>query len=402
MNSVPFISSHAETGTRNVLKGLDLDFAGIETGFLTHSIHPYPAKYIPQIPNLLIQKLSRPGDVVGDIFCGSGTTLVEALSLGRHAVGVDANPLACMISEAKTAQLSRSDKQDLLELVGKAEILASCLRGENKQQQSLWSVPFHSTFSRPLHRAIPFWFEAHVIEELAELRGWCNALRNRCSRTVSLVALSSIIVSVSRQDSDTRYVRREKKISPGDTMARFSRALRSAIAAIERRESETPSSVNCQIITANVLERPVLPLLDLMVCSPPYPNAYSYHLYHMTRMLWLGMDQPRFKREEIGSHRKYSSRSPKAASVETFRAEMSLVMGWLQLYLKRGGYACFVIGNSIIRGEKINNAELISQSARQLGYREVGRTVRRLQATKKAFNPAIGKIKDETVLVLQN
>src|SRR5690606_28475459 len=81
----------------DVLRSIDWDFAGAKTNYLTHGMHPYPAKFIPQIPNALIQELSSVGDTVGDIFCGSGTTLVEALTLKRNAVGIDANPLACLI-----------------------------------------------------------------------------------------------------------------------------------------------------------------------------------------------------------------------------------------------------------------------------------------------------------------
>ena len=100
----------------NKLQGLDWDFADAQTGYLTHSLHPYPAKYIPQIPNVLIQELSSVGDTVLDPFCGSGVTLVEALLLKRHAVGVDANPLACLIARAKTTRLTETEVESLRRL----------------------------------------------------------------------------------------------------------------------------------------------------------------------------------------------------------------------------------------------------------------------------------------------
>jgi len=139
-----------------------------------------------------------------------------------------------------------------------------------------------------------------------------------------------------------------------------------------------------------------------MVCSPPYPNAFSYHLYHMTRMIWLGMDQPKFKREEIGSHRKYSAKGINGATAKTFQSEMRKILAWLRIHLKAGGYACFVVGDSTIRGELINNADLIAAAGISEGFSEVARPTRQLQLTKKAFNPVIGKIKDEKILILQN
>jgi site-specific DNA-methyltransferase (cytosine-N4-specific) len=119
-------------------------------------------------------------------------------------------------------------------------------------------------------------------------------------------------------------------------------------------------------------------------------------------MIWLGMDQKQFKREEIGSHRKYSSTGKDAATAETFRAEFLKIFEWLSAYLKEGGHACFVVGDSTLKGARINNADLISEAGGKAGFREVLRIDRTLQSTRKAFNPAIGKIKTENVLVLEN
>ena len=50
------------------LQELDWDFLNAKTDYLTHGLHPYPAKYIPQIPNALIQELSSVEETVADIF----------------------------------------------------------------------------------------------------------------------------------------------------------------------------------------------------------------------------------------------------------------------------------------------------------------------------------------------
>ena len=109
----------------------------------------------------------------------------------------------------------------------------------------------------------------------------------------------------------------------GEVFKRFGRALeinlRTAIEFSELIETR----FSCEIIDANLLDGPDIPAIDLVVCSPPYPNAYSYHLYHMTRMVWLGMDQPMFKKAEMGSHRKYSSKSKNAPTIDTFKSEFN-------------------------------------------------------------------------------
>src|SRR5580765_2182763 len=63
------------------------------TDRFTHLLHPYPAKLLHHIPFFFLanESISRPGDVVLDPFCGSGTVLLEAQLAGRNAVGADAN-----------------------------------------------------------------------------------------------------------------------------------------------------------------------------------------------------------------------------------------------------------------------------------------------------------------------
>ncbi|MFB9964041.1 TRM11 family SAM-dependent methyltransferase [Sinosporangium siamense] len=49
----------------------------------------HPAKMLPAIAAMVIGTYSRPGELVVDPMCGIGTTLVEAVHLGRRAVGVE-------------------------------------------------------------------------------------------------------------------------------------------------------------------------------------------------------------------------------------------------------------------------------------------------------------------------
>jgi predicted RNA methylase len=47
---------------------------------------------LPEIARHAIRAYTRPGDVVLDPMCGIGTTLVEAVHLGREAVGIELEP----------------------------------------------------------------------------------------------------------------------------------------------------------------------------------------------------------------------------------------------------------------------------------------------------------------------
>ncbi|MBI3775194.1 MAG: hypothetical protein HY273_06520 [Gammaproteobacteria bacterium] len=73
---------------------------------LTHNFYRYPARVSPKFVRAAIEMFTEPGDIVYDPFMGGGTSLVEAIALGRHAVGTDISSLATFVSEAKTKILS--------------------------------------------------------------------------------------------------------------------------------------------------------------------------------------------------------------------------------------------------------------------------------------------------------
>lgn len=383
------------------LRDLNWDFHDADTLYLTHGLHPYPAKFIPQIADTLITELSSDGDTVADIFCGSGTVLVEAMRLGRNAVGVDANPLACLITEAKTRRVDDQELSSLSRLAERAEAAGSSIR-MHISGSLFGSETFVSSGWRPADDVVNFWFEPFVVEELAEALVWCKELEDESAKKLAMTAFSSIVVQVSKQDSDTRYVRREKGLSPGDAFLRFASALRRVTEMTRSFRENVNANVHGVVHYADLLAHPNISKVDLVVCSPPYPNAYSYHLYHRTRMLWLGMDQLGFKKAEIGSHRKYSNKGPNGATEETFADEMRSVFAWLGDVLKHGKYACFVIGDSIIKGKKVDNAEILIDAAASCGFLMLESIEREIMATRKAFNPKIGKIKSERILIFRN
>jgi hypothetical protein len=382
------------------LSQIDWDFTEAKTTYLTHGIHPYPAKFIPQISNNLIQELSSVGDTVADIFCGSGTTLLESLLLRRHAIGIDANPLAALISRAKTVILTETDFSVLSTHLDSLSEFASAL-SSGEGDLFYKGKTFLSKGWRPEQSVLDFWFDPLVVEELAEIRDKIIKLPAINAKDVALTCFSSIIVSVSKQDSDTRYVRREKEIGPGDVVKRYVQQLRAAIYAHRELADIIDPTYVAKVVCSDLLKRPEMQTCDLVVCSPPYPNAYSYHLYHRSRLLWLGYNPEIFKAEEIGSHRKYSSRGPKRATEKTFQSEFIQILKWLRLWLKDERYACFVVGDSTLNGQVIDNATLIADAGTMCGFRKVARLERNILASRKSFNPTIGKIRSEKILILQ-
>jgi site-specific DNA-methyltransferase (adenine-specific) len=67
----------------------------------------YPTQKPVKLLDRIVRAASRPGDLVLDPFCGSGTTLEVATRLGRRAVGSDIGALAVETSRARLAALAR-------------------------------------------------------------------------------------------------------------------------------------------------------------------------------------------------------------------------------------------------------------------------------------------------------
>ena len=344
------------------------------------AIHPYPAKFIGEIPRALIEALPLPaGTGVLDPFSGSGTTLVEAQRAGLPSVGIDLNPIACLIATVKTSSLANGFLDAVEEIVMVA-----------KEVKSL---------TRPDIPNIDHWFKPEIQLAVGALaatmatsayKPWINQLR---------LALSSILVRVSNQDSDTRYAAVPKDVTYSDVFEAF----KTAAAKLVRALSQRPWNLtDTRIIEANTLEvRPSeigMPI-GLVATSPPYPNAYEYWLYHKYRMWWLGFDPIAVKEKEIGARAHFFKKNHHTADlfIDQMRGTFSLI----DSVLVKDGFVCFVVGRSKIHGKIINNGDIIEQVAMEVGLTPVSRFERAINANRKSFNLSHANIKTETILVFQ-
>lgn len=361
------------------LEGADWDFAQRVSHSPIEGLHPYPAKFVADLPRALLHTLPIPaGTAVLDPFCGSGTTLVECQRLGMASVGVDLNPIACLISRVKTSPVPKD-----LGSVGAAVVDAA----QNARNVTVPRIP-----------NLDHWFSAPVQHALAAL---CDALSDvpQSRRDVLRLALSSIVVRVSNQDSDTRYVAVDKGVSGCDVFNAFIQAIGKIRAALEARNYAlapvTVLEADTLSLNTNVVNVPI----GVVITSPPYPNAYEYWLYHKYRMYWLGFDPLAVKAREIGARAHFFKRNGHTA--EHFAVQMTHTFARLRHVLVDGGYACFIIGRSRIHGRVIDNAKVLEEVANEEGFVRVFGAERTLPSSRKSFNPAYGGIKKESVLVFQ-
>ena len=67
----------------------------------------HPAKMLPAIAATAITRYTKPGDLVADPMCGIGTTLVEAVHLGREGLGVEYEERWATLAAANVAHARR-------------------------------------------------------------------------------------------------------------------------------------------------------------------------------------------------------------------------------------------------------------------------------------------------------
>ncbi len=60
------------------------------------------AMFPPSLPHYFINRFSNDGQVVLDPFSGRGTTVLEACFMNRIGIGNDKNPLAYLLTRAKS------------------------------------------------------------------------------------------------------------------------------------------------------------------------------------------------------------------------------------------------------------------------------------------------------------
>ncbi|ARJ70278.1 RNA methyltransferase [Paracoccus suum] len=368
-----------ETAARSSLSEVDWGFPDRRSHSEIEGVHPYPAKFIAEIPRALINCLPLPPHSgVLDPFCGSGSSLVESQRLGIPAVGVDLNPIACLMSRVKTSACPTDIEQLAARIVASSETASD---GEIPEIPNL-----------------DHWFQPNVQVEINKIARSIATSPSEARDALKL-ALSSIIVRVSNQESDTRYAAVQKDIDPSAVPTLFLRAVNRINAALQNRPYPLTS--------VDVIENDILKVepsmigrpIGLVVTSPPYPNAYEYWLYHKYRMWWLGYDPLKVKADEIGARAHFFKKNHHTA--EDFARQMRQTLKLLGNVLVKGGFASFVVGRSKIHGKIYDNSEIITDEAAPLGFTPFFVTERELSANRKSFNLSHANIKTETVLVLR-
>ncbi|MCG7947398.1 MAG: DNA methyltransferase [Candidatus Thiodiazotropha taylori] len=243
---------------------------------LTHGMHRFAAKYIPQVPRWAISQFCDEHSVVVDPFMGSGTTLVESLQSVKSAYGLDIDPLAKLITKAKINPYNIDNIQSLTKKILKH-------KGKRSEGDEL---PM-SGVKNPLH-----WFSKENKEKLNFIFEKINSFQtSQSEKEFFLCVFSSVLRWVSNADDQSQktYVSGTLKKSPPDAWEVFERFVGRSIQGIKELDSTRNQVSQARILDGDALSMPLSNnSVDLIVTSPPYVDSVDYMYNFMLEYFWLG------------------------------------------------------------------------------------------------------------------
>lgn len=417
-----------------------LDFDGHNTLYATHGLHSYAAKCPPQLVKYGLRYYSKQGETVLDPMAGSGTTLVEARLMGRHALGYDIDPLARLIAQVKSREV---DDEDISQAYG--AVVERVMRDLAALESANPPSTVRKRASLPDFHNRDYWFSPSVSEALALLAHHIDETEMADEvRDFLWVAFSSIIlakksVANARDIIHSRHHRWEHP-RPPDVLGRFDarvKRMRKQMAEFRTLCRKVPSTTQ----GAHLGDARSLPLenetTDLIFTSPPYATALDYPRAHflavacMQKAFGISLKEYRAKAPTyIGSERgrlagdftldqqlaefdlvrsillqlnECSSRQAKV--IQRYFLDMYQVLSEMERVLKKSRHAIIVVCPSHIRKVEVATHEVFIEMAPTVGLtlkKKHTRTINKRRRLLPYMPKAFGKrMSTEFVLVFQ-
>ncbi len=386
-----------------------------DTGYLTHAIFYYPAKFIPHVVRYALKSFTKEGDWVVDPFAGSGTVGVESYVCKRNAFLLDLNPLLNYMIPLKV----RTEKEQLRE-----DRLGHMLDGLEKSR-------YHFT---PAWSNIAYWYPPEMLEVLSRYWGFIKS--RECNTYTAIIesALLKMSKHFSYAEHRTPKLFRSKgkreyveELLQTDWEEKLKRMIRGHSLETLRNLNDfatlTSHHNSCVEFESGVDSSYYLfqREFDALITSPPYLQAQEYMRTVKMELFWLGYNDEEIRglsRLEI-PYRK-ADRVIQTPTLEKIRAELTRndLVKLLDSYfchtinalenamnqLKADATACIFIGNPLIDGIKVEIWRILMEYFTDNGYffenlYEDRIKNRQLFGTRKNKNP--DGMKSEFLLILR-
>lgn len=376
---LPLLLEESQDQTERVI---DWTFKNANTQYLTHGIHPYPARMIPQIAsNLMDMYLSGlKNPLIVDVFCGSGTVNVEASLKGFKSFGTDINPFAILLSLAKTTKL-----KDINTLTELRNTLFNKLTSHTEIHKELI----------PKYKNLNHWFKDDVIEKLSYLKYQIQLIQNIHLKNLILIVFANTLMKVSNVDwKSSRYIRILQKESLDIHKPNVYQIFKHSFLDIEHRIKKylQLKKTDATIIKADARNLPFVDnFADIIITSPPYgeeKNTIPYIRWSKLFLLWLGIEDTKINKIEklsLGGNIKCKVDKNEIPSETFWNAVKSvienrtndalpfmrdyrIVLQEMKRILKPGSRCCVVIGNRSIKRNMLDMGKVTEEFAYNVGF----------------------------------
>ncbi|KKQ77928.1 MAG: PspGI methylase [Parcubacteria group bacterium GW2011_GWA1_38_7] len=360
------------------------DYRGEKTKSYTHGIHTYPAMFIPQVGRRLLETYSKEGDTICDIFCGSGSALVESRLIGRNAYGIDLNPLAIFLAKAKTTPIN---PQKLTK-----EYIALLTRVEKIKDNEI---------KRPDFKNIDFWFKDKVIVKLAKLKKAIRSIKDETIQNFLMVAFSETVrYSSNTKTGEFKLVRikgdKLEKHDP-DVIGIFRKHAEKNIAGITEFYKDAKKDSWTKIIYGDSSKDNGIKAnsIDCIITSPPYGDSrttVAYGQFSRLSAQWIDVfedpnDASGVDNDLLGGRASknlthvlssdYLKESlekiarqdeARARDVLSFNIGLNECLRQAYRILKPKKYFCLVVGNRLVKQVRIPTDFIIAELAEKIGF----------------------------------
>lgn len=301
-------------------------FAKVSNPRSIHGIYPYRGKMSSLDAAHVISQV--PADaILLDPFCGTGTIVYEAQARGTRAIGVDNNPLACVIARGKTEPL---DVAETLEHLEQAALAAESLSSPPDMPASPARY-YHPETAEQIMRMIAV-SEDFSSYELSALYGSiCVAARACNGWTWTSTSIGRIADSLRPVDFYKTLKRKAKK----------------HISYVRGRPKAKIHRYDTRRIFEIIPEKSI----DVVYCSPPYFDALDYTGYY-TKLVLEVLGESRARIRE-GLIQRFS----------TYRDDIKSALHAVDRVVKDDALVIFVVGDRMVHRKLIRGSEFFAEIA---------------------------------------
>ena len=337
---------------------------------LTHGIFRYFGKLPPTLTRKILSTLKvgqRDNNQYVELMCGSGTGILEAISVGAQATGIDCNPLAILSTKVKTTPLEITTLNRAIKLFSTANI-------SNKIIQK--NPP-------PLIRNINKWFTTKAQEELCAIRDWIETIKEENIQNIFRLTLASSIRPSSNASIRTGRIFHDHDKVAKSPLIEFETRLKKICAAISSlKDQKSFSNPSLHLADARETGLPK-DKFHFGLCHPPYFALYRYSS-DVTRfeLEWLGMGRKEAAEMEIEDGFKTTD----ASLVEKHVLDMIQVIKEARRIIKKDGSFVIVTADSTLRKERLEIIQPLIIGAKDNGWKLTRHVIRKVHFAQSSYH----------------